>query len=87
MKVSIVDKRPAPFGGYIVTGWSGEYSFQAKVYDRVSEYGIDGGRVSKLWVMHSASGKVAATYDRGWDIEPSCKSDKAVTDLIIKAIN
>ena len=40
----------------------------AKVYDEGSEYGINGGRISKLTIK--IDGVTTLCYDRGWDIEP-----------------
>ena len=45
-------------------GTCGGYWFEAKVYDEGSEYGINGGRVSKLHV--TLDGKDVVAYDRGW---------------------
>ncbi|WP_035790413.1 DUF7678 domain-containing protein [Butyrivibrio sp. FC2001] len=46
----------------------------AKVYDEGSEYGINGGRISKLSIK--IGGKTTLSYDRGWDIEPD-ENDEA----------
>ena len=43
--------------------------YQVKAYDEGSEYGINGGRISKLWIK--MDGKVITNYDRGWDIKPN----------------
>jgi hypothetical protein len=56
-----------------------EYKFQAKLFDNVSTYGINNGRVSKLSIWDEEKrhklmnfGKSCiVSYDRGWDIEPS----------------
>lgn len=61
-----------------VDGVVGEYKFQAKLFDEGSEYGINGGRVSKLSIrkkrtMQEKSDFLSdciVNYDRGWDIEP-----------------
>jgi hypothetical protein len=56
-----------------VSGFCGSYRFQAKVYDKGSTHGINGGRVSKLAIQGSIDPdriKGVASYDRGWDIEP-----------------
>lgn len=47
----------------------------AKVYDEGSDYGIDGGRISKLTI--TIDGVKVVNYDRGWDIEPD-EDDEAV---------
>lgn len=60
---------------------AGEYTFSAKLFDRGSMYGINDGRVSKLWI---GKGKTtAAHYDRGWDIKPG-KEYKEVFDAVMK---
>ena len=40
--------------------------YWAKVYDEGSQYGIEGGRISKLTLK--TSGKVIYNYDRGLDV-------------------
>lgn len=47
------------------------FRWEAKVYPEGSACGIDGGRVSKLWIAELPPGEVrywqeAAYYDRGW---------------------
>lgn len=42
--------------------------YQAKVYDLPSQYGIEGGRISKLLITRD--GWTLCSYDRGWDVEP-----------------
>lgn len=49
-----------------------------------SQYGIDGGRISKLWIRKN--GKVLCNYDRGWDVNPD-KSVKDLYDKIIRTYN
>lgn len=44
------------------------YEFCAKVFDEGSEYGINGGRVSKLGVKGRMMPII--NYDRGWDLKP-----------------
>ena len=46
--------------------------YWVKHYEEPSEvYGLNGGKISKLTIK--IKGTVAANYDRGWDIEPTCK--------------
>lgn len=49
-----------------------------------SMYGIDGGRISKLWIK--TKGKIYCNYDRGWDIKPTPEVKK-LYDQIIKKYN
>ena len=52
------------------------YDFQVKHYDEPSEFGIGGGRVSKLWLRRWGEPQAVLNYDRGWDIEPD-ENDEA----------
>ena len=45
------------------------FHYWMKQYDKGSEWGIDGGRVSKL--MLKRDGKIVCNYDRGWDVKPA----------------
>lgn len=48
----------------------GSYTVQALVFDEPSEdYGIDGGRISKLWISNDNTGKCVYNYDRGLDFD------------------
>lgn len=53
-----------------VKGPAIKVQYSVKVYDRGSEFGINGGRISKLYMSDCRTGDVLANYDRGWDIEP-----------------
>ena len=61
---------------------SGGYRYEAKVYDTGSEFGINGGRISKLEIRKDDI--IIARYDRGWDIEPKAKADKEVLAIILQ---
>ena len=43
------------------------YHYWVKQYDEGSQYGIDGGRISKLTIKRN--GEIICNYDRGWDME------------------
>ena len=45
-----------------------EVFYSVKHFDKGSEWGIEGGRISKLECR--ANGKTILHYDRGWDMEP-----------------
>ena len=53
---------PMQDGGYKIA------HYWVKSFDEGSEWGISGGRISKLTIK--IDGKITANYDRGWDIEP-----------------
>lgn len=42
--------------------------YWVKSYDEGSEYGIEGGRISKLTIK--IGGRTVVNYDRGWDVKP-----------------
>lgn len=65
--------------GSAVRGNGETVYFEAKVYDLGSEYGIDDGRVSKLWI------KDVYSYDRG-DEEFVDERDELATRLLVEAI-
>lgn len=58
-----------PFDSNWVNGTVGEYTFEAKLFDDPSSFGIGNGRVSKLSIYHTTD--CIVNYDRGWDIKPS----------------
>lgn len=58
-------------------GMVGGVMFNAKVYDEPSDYGINNGKVSKLWIDGMAN------YDRGWDKIPQTqKAFRRVKELV-----
>nr|DAQ35036.1 MAG TPA: hypothetical protein [Caudoviricetes sp.] len=60
--------------------------YWVKYYEEPSEeYGINGGKISKL--MLKAGGEVICNYDRGWDIEPTCKEAELVLAILLKSHN
>lgn len=68
-------------------GVAGEFSFEAKLFDSSSHFGINEGRVSKLWIQDN-KGKCLVNYDRGWDVKPKTKVKEAydaIMDLLENA--
>ena len=51
-------------------------SYQAKVYEEPSVYGIRKGNISKLWI------KGICSYDRGWDQRPQTPEAKELVKAI-----
>ena len=47
------------------------FHYWMKVYEGPSEFGINGGKVSKLMLKHN--GKIVCNYDRGWDVKPAAR--------------
>ena len=59
--------------------------FEVKHFEQGSEWGIDGGRISKLWV--TKDGIEVASYDRGWDVLPATSEAQEITSEIIQRYN
>lgn len=62
-----------------------EYRVQIKQFDKGSEFGIDGGRISKLSIRKGS--KEICNYDRGWDFELATEDGKAVLKEVLKNEN
>jgi hypothetical protein len=82
-----------PFDSNWVSGTVGEYTFEAKLFDDPSTYGINNGRISKLSIYNDQKrienrdffAACIVNYDRGWDIKPTKESRpyyKAVLKLL-----
>lgn len=69
----------------------GTHTIQIKRYDEPSQYGINNGRISKLYIKdekqkhETGTGVVVANYDRGWDVKPTDPKVKKLVDQIVKA--
>ena len=61
------------------------FHYWMKQYDEGSEYGIDGGRISKL--MIKCEGKTVCNYDRGWDVKPIGENAKIALGILLKDYN
>ena len=59
--------------------------YQVKVYDLPSEYGIEGGRISKLQLREGCrfDGEIVANYDRGWDVKPKTKAAEVALQILL----
>ena len=56
--------------------------YTVKHYRQGSEYGINGGRISKL-SLQGDDGVTLALYDRGWSKEPDFEEAKIAVSIII----
>ena len=61
------------------------FHYWMKQYDKGSEWGIDGGRISKL--MFKRDGYIVCNYDRGWDIHPTCKEAEMALCILLENHN
>lgn len=62
-----------------------KYIAYIKQYDEGSQYGINGGRISKLQIKEGD--KTVVNYDRGWDIEPETIQQEAALETILRGWN
>lgn len=70
---------PKKDGGYKVVHYS------VKVYEEGSQFGINGGKISKLTLK--MDGVIIANYDRGWDIEPTCEESNLALCILLNEHN
>ena len=61
------------------------FYYWLKQYEEGSEFGINGGRISKLTIKRS--GREVYNYDRGEDIEPIDKNTETALAIILKSNN
>ncbi len=64
-----------------------KYKYWVKHYEEGSEFGIDGGKVSKLTIRKVDESRDLCNYDRGWDIESATDEVKAVCAIILAKYN
>ena len=61
------------------------FTYDAKNFDLPSEYGIEGGRISKLGIRKGR--EVVLNYDRGWVIEPETEGAQLALLAICQKLN
>ena len=59
--------------------------YWVKHYEEGSQFGINGGRISKL--MIKIDGKVVCNYDRGWDVEPEDEHTQIAYSILLNSYN
>ena len=70
--------------GTIINNKKG-YRYWVKHFDEGSQFGIDGGRISKLMIRRS--GETVCNYDRGWDIKPVDEDTEFALAILMKDYN
>lgn len=58
----------------------------AKIFCEGSVFGIDGGKISKIYFVEMNSEKTSCNYDRGWDIVPVEDDAKEVLNAIVQQV-
>ena len=59
--------------------------YWVKHFEEPSDFGIKGGRMSKLTL--SINGKIVCSYERGWDVRPTCDAARAAYKILLKEYN
>lgn len=76
-----------PFEGFgnwkraIIEYKNKDYKVTYKQFDNGSEFGINGGRISKLNIR--VDGKETCNYDRAWDLEAKDEGTKVVLSEVL----
>ena len=89
MEIRITGRHGGLGGGAWYVGRVGSYHFEALVFGESSQYGIDGGQVSKLYLWtgpKKKGGQEAAVFERGWELEPSDEV-RPVVELLVSEIS
>ena len=61
------------------------FDFEVKHFEEGSGFGIDEGRISKLFL--SKAGKIYVSYERGWEVRPTRKRAKCAYEKLLKKFN
>ena len=67
--------------GTILIGGKG-YRYWVKHYEEGSQFGIDGGRISKLMIKRG--GEIVCNYDRGWDIKAVDDMSNGTCEMLVR---
>lgn len=59
--------------------------YWVKHYEEGSQFGIDGGRISKLMIKRG--GEIVCNYDRGWDVEAVDEDTEFALAILLKDYN
>jgi len=89
MDLRVTGKHGGLGGGVWYVGRVGGYHFEALVFAEPSQYGIDGGQVSKLYVWDGPNkkrGKALAVYERGWELEPG-EDGRPVVEFVVQELS
>ena len=61
------------------------FDYNVKHYAESSQFGIDGGKISKLWI--AKDGMEEASYERGWAMRPKTKESRKVYEELLARYN
>lgn len=61
------------------------FHYWIKQYNEGSEFGINGGRISKLTLK--CDGTIVCNYDRGWDVKPQTPDAELALEILLHSEN
>ncbi len=61
------------------------FHYWIKVFEEGSEFGIEGGKISKL--MLKRDGQVVCNYERGWDKKPVDPDTQLAYEILVHGEN
>ena len=65
-----------------VAGHIGPFSFEIRRSAKHTGFGIDEGRINKLWLSWKDSYGTVAAFDRGWDRLPAFRKAQEAVDTL-----
>lgn len=65
----------------------GKYKYWVKHFEEGSQFGIDGGKVSKLTIRKVGETKDLYNYDRGLDVDCANEEVEAVLRIVLEKCN
>ena len=63
------------------------FEINVKHFEEPSRFGIQNGRISKLWIREEGEIEPLVNYDRDWDVRPRSKAAKAIYNEILAMYN
>jgi hypothetical protein len=89
LKITKTEGRQLNAPGTWVSGTIADHTFQVLVFSEHAEneeYELGTSRISKLWLQRQTDKKEVASFDRGWDLEPTTPDAKAIVDFLAAGI-
>lgn len=77
--------RQAAGAGTWVCGRLNGHRFDALVFPEhaeIADYELGQSQISKLWVQRLADKQEVASFDRGWDVQPTSDEATAIVDFL-----
>ena len=63
---------------------TGTYRAEIVRFEETSPFGINKGRISKLYIKDVKTGKCLCSYDRGWDTKPEAEVKDFYNEVLEK---